>query len=196
MGMPPPPLLEIGTRSGGSALLMLRVLNAVYSHGTRRPLVLTVDPYGARPYDGAPFRYDETHYDAMKRALARYPNHIHYMMDSALFLDLLDRLYLWADGTQRPLDRFTGAYLDGSHNPDVVWREVTQLLPRIVPGGFLLIDDTDWFDGEVRKRLDAARLPGTLVHHGKQSVIRVDPTDLRGEPHQALPPSAAASAAS
>lgn len=170
----PPPLLEIGTRSGGSALLMLRVLDAVYPRGTRRPLVLTVDPYGARPYEGAPFRYDETHYEAMKRALARYPRHIHYMMDSELFLDLLDRLYLWWDGARRPLDRFTGVYLDGSHAPDIVWREIEQLLPRVVPGGFLIVDDTDWFDGEVRRRLDATRLPGTLRHNGKQSIIRME----------------------
>ena len=82
----PAPLLEIGTRSGGSALLMLRILELVYPAGTRRPPVLTVDPYGTRPYEGAPFVYDDRHYLAMKRALASHANHIHYMMDSELFL--------------------------------------------------------------------------------------------------------------
>ncbi|MGH7753861.1 MAG: class I SAM-dependent methyltransferase, partial [Gemmatimonadales bacterium] len=144
-----PPLLEIGTRSGGSALLMLRVLNTVYPRGMQPPAVLTVDPYGSRPYEGAPFVYDERHYRAMKRALAGYANHIHYMMDSTLFLEQLDRFYLWAGGTKRPLDRFTLVYLDGSHDPELVWREVERLLPRVVPGGFLVVDDTDWFDGAV-----------------------------------------------
>jgi hypothetical protein len=171
----PPPLLEIGTRSGGSALLMLRILDLIYPAGTRRPLVLTLDPYGTRPYEGAPFLYDDRHYVAMKRALAPHANHIHYMMDSELFLTLLDQLYLWIDGARRPLSTFSLVYLDGSHDPDVVWREIERLMPRVVPGGFLVVDDTDWFEGAVRKRLDAeaGRLTGSLRHHGKQSIIQV-----------------------
>jgi predicted O-methyltransferase YrrM len=173
-GDDPPPLLEIGTRSGGSALLMLRILD-LYPAGARRPLVLTVDPYGTRPYEGAPFVYDERHYLAMKRALAPHANHIHYMMDSELFLAMLDRLYLWIDGTRRPLSAFSLVYLDGSHDPEVVWSEVERLLPMVIPGGFLIVDDTDWFEGAVRKRLDAAagRLRGSLRHNGKQSIIQV-----------------------
>jgi len=171
------PLLEIGTRAGGSALLMLRTLDAVYPRGVRRPLVLTVDPYGTKPYAGAPFVYDARHYRSMKRALSGYANHVHYMMDSELFLDLFDRLYLWLDGARRPLERFTLVYLDGSHDPDLVWREIERLLPRVVPGGFLVVDDTDWFDGAIRRRLDAAgpALQGTLRHNGKQSIIAVQP---------------------
>jgi len=171
----PAPLLEIGTRAGGSALLMLRVLESVYPSTARKPLVLTVDPYGMRPYEGAPFIYDDRHYGAMKRALARYANHVHYMMDSALFLDLLDRLYLWRDGRKQPLDRFSLVYLDGSHDAEIVWREIERLLPRVVPGGSLIVDDTDWFDGAVRKRLDTMCPPlvGTPRHNGKQSIIEV-----------------------
>jgi Methyltransferase domain len=168
-----PPLLEIGTRSGGSALLMLRVLADAYRGAGRPPLVLTVDPYGARPYEGAPFTYDETHYAAMKRALVKYANHIHYMMDSALFLRELENLYVWVGGKRQPLDRFTLVYLDGSHDPDVVWAEIDQLRRRVVPGGFLVVDDTDWFGGEVRRRLDAAAARDRFAvrHNGKQSII-------------------------
>lgn len=171
----PPPLLEIGTRAGGSALLMLRILDLVYPAGTKRPLVLTVDPYGTRPYEGAPFVYDDRHYRAMKRTLASHANHIHYMMDSELFLALLDRLYLWLDGVRRSLSAFSLVYLDGSHDPDLVWGEIERLLPRVMPGGFLIVDDTDWFEGAVRRRLDAgaANLPGSLRHNGKQSIIQV-----------------------
>lgn len=171
-GSTAPPLLEIGTRSGGSALLMLRVLADVYRDG-QPPFVLTVDPYGGRPYEGAPFVYDERHYRAMKRALAPYANHVHYMMDSELFLRELDHLYLWADGAKRPIDRFTLVYLDGSHDPDIVWQEIVTLLPRVVPGGSLIVDDTDWFDGAVRRRLDAAapQLGVQVRHNGKQSHV-------------------------
>jgi predicted O-methyltransferase YrrM len=171
----PPPLLEVGTRSGGSALLMLRILDRVYPAGARRPLVLTIDPYGTKPYAGAPFVYDDRHYLAMKQLLAAHANHIHYMMDSELFLSLLDSLYLWSDGERRAFSTFSLVYLDGSHDPEVVWREIQRLLPRVVPGGFLIVDDTDWFDGAVRKRLDAAAagLKGSLRHNGKQSIIHI-----------------------
>lgn len=168
-----PPLLEIGTRSGGSALLILRVLEDVY-RGDRRPLVLTVDPYGSRPYEGRRHMYDDRHYRAMKRALAGYGNHIHYMMDSDLFLRAIEGgLYLWLDGATRSVDRFTLAYLDGSHDPDIVWSEIERIWPRLIPGGYLIVDDTDWFGGEIRRRLDAAatRLGATLRHHGKQGIL-------------------------
>jgi methyltransferase family protein len=173
-GADAPPFLEIGTRSGGSALLMLRVLHSVYGDAPA-PFVLTVDPYGARPYEGASFVYDAPHYRAMKRALARYANHVHYMMDSELFLRELGALYLWVGGEKRRIERFTVVYLDGSHDPDIVWREIETLRPRVVPGGFLIVDDTDWFDGAVRRRLDAAA-PGwgvTLRHNGRQSLLAI-----------------------
>jgi Methyltransferase domain len=179
-GSTAPPLLEIGTRSGGSAMLMLRVLADVYQGGGQPPFVLTVDPYGGRPYEGAPFVYDERHYRAMKRALAPYANHVHYMMDSELFLRELDHLYLWANGAKQPIDRFTLVYLDGSHDPDIVWQEIVTLLPRLVAGGTLIVDDTDWFDGAVRHRLDAAApglgVGGRVRHNGKQSLV-VTPTE-------------------
>ena len=172
----PPPFLEIGTRAGGSALLMLRVLDLVYPPGGRRPLLITVDPYGSRPYEGAPFEYDDRHYRAMKQTLARYANHVHYMMDSELFLRQLDQLYVWRAGAHLAFDRFSLVYLDGSHDPGLVWAEIESLLPRVIPGGFLIVDDTDWFGGAIRQQLDgmAARLPVTLRHHGKQTIIAVD----------------------
>jgi predicted O-methyltransferase YrrM len=172
----PPPFLEIGTRAGGSALLILRLLDLVYAPTARRPLVLTVDPYGSRPYEGAPFEYDDRHYRAMKRTLAGYASHVHYMMDSELFLRQLDQLYVWRGGTRLAFDHFSLVYLDGSHDPTLVWAEIESLLPRVIPGGFLIVDDTDWFGGAIRQQLEAtaARLPITLRHHGKQTIITVD----------------------
>ena len=171
----PPPFLEIGTRAGGSALLTLRLLDLVYPRSARRPLLLTVDPYGSLPYPGATFKYDDGHYRDMKRALSGYPNHVHYMMDSELFLQQREHLYLWRAGARVELRAFSLIYLDGSHDPDVVWSEIEGLLPLIIPGGYLIVDDTDWFDGTLRRRLEAVApdLPGTLRHHGKQAIIRI-----------------------
>jgi len=165
------PFLEIGTRSGGSALLVLRVLRAIYRNRPDTPWLLTVDPYGRRPYEGAPFVYDEAHYIAMKRALAGYGNHVHFLMESSDFIRTLDGLTLWRGGARRAVDHFTLVYLDGSHDPEIVWSEVQSLLPRVVPGGFLIVDDTDWFNGAVRRRLDATGW--NVRHDGKQSVVRV-----------------------
>ena len=61
--------------------------------------------------------------------------------------------------------------LDGSHEPRIVWSEIERLAPRVVPGGFLVVDDTDWFDGAVRRRLDATGW--NVRHEGKRSVVRV-----------------------
>ena len=174
-GSDTPPLLEIGTRSGGSALLMLRVLNSIYGSKQRAPTVITVDPYGSRPYEGEPYIYDERHYGKMKRNLAAYTNHIHYMMDSELFLRELGNMYLWSDGTKQGFNKFSLVYLDGSHDPAIVWSEIEALLPRVVPGGFLIVDDTEWFDYAVRRRLDAAAAGwGVSIRHtDKQSIIRL-----------------------
>jgi hypothetical protein len=111
----------------------------------------------------------------MKRTLAGYANHVHYMMDSELFLRQLDQLYLWRAGSRISLNHFSLVYLDGSHDPAVVWAEIECLLPRVIPGGFLIVDDTDWFEGTIRRRLDAAaaRLPIALRHHGKQTIVTV-----------------------
>src|SRR5260370_3919247 len=62
----PPPLLEIGTRSGGAAPLMLRGVDDGYSRGPRQPVLLTVDPYCPPPYEGWTPLHDERHHQAMK----------------------------------------------------------------------------------------------------------------------------------
>ncbi len=150
---------------------MLRVLRALYRNTAEAPWLLTVDPYGRRPYEGAPFVYDDTHYIAMKRLLAGFGNHVHFLMESGDFLQMLSGLTLWRGGVRRPVEQFTLVELDGSHDPEIVWSEVQSLVPRVIPGGFLIVDDTDWFDGAVRRRLDGTGW--NVRHDGKQSVVRV-----------------------
>src|SRR5258708_31492748 len=58
----PPPLLEIGTRSGGSALPMLRALNDLYTRPTPHPALATVHPYRTPPSQGSPSLYDQRHH--------------------------------------------------------------------------------------------------------------------------------------
>src|SRR5204862_162967 len=49
------------------------------------------------------------------------------------------------------------------------------LLPRVIPGGFLIVDATDWFGGETRRRLEAAapQFDVQVSHHGKQTLVEV-----------------------
>src|SRR2546427_4919253 len=63
----PPPLLEIGTRSGGATLLLLRGVDDGHPRRTRHPPLLTVDPYGTPPDEGSAFRYGPRDYPAAKR---------------------------------------------------------------------------------------------------------------------------------
>jgi hypothetical protein len=44
----------------------------------------------------------------------------------------------------------------------------------VIPGGFLIVDDTDWFGGAVRRRLDgaAAHMRVQVRHNGKQSIVQ------------------------
>ena len=77
--------------------------------------------------------------------------------------------------TKRGFNKFAGLPR-GSHDPTIVWSEIQATLPRIVAGGFLMVDDTEWFDYAVRKKLDAA-VKGwdvTMRHTAKQSIIQVN----------------------
>ena len=89
--------------------------------------------------------------------------------DEILLGESLELLPAFAPGS------FTLVYLDGSHDPAIVWSEIDRLVPRVIPGGFVIVDDTDWFGGEVRRRLDATapRWGVDLRHNGKQSIVQI-----------------------
>lgn len=62
--------------------------------------------------------------------------------------------------------------------------------PRIVSGGFLIVDDTDWFDSAVRRKLDAAVQDWdvTMRHTEKQSIIHVNVAVAPGVRHSHASP--------
>lgn len=155
------PFIEIGTRAGGTALLLLE---AIFTSGIQRPLI-TVDPYG-KPYQSGPGEYlspgqpnscpamehylptGEEHYRTAMANLSSFAqehglNHVHYRMTSADFMDAWPHVMkLWMDGepiNERP---FALVYLDGEHTPETVSRELCWLLPRMSADGLIVIDDT------------------------------------------------------
>lgn len=142
-----PPILEVGTRRGGTALLMLKIVKRAF----KDTVVVTVDPYGNKPYDHKPYQYGNRFYTDMKELLASYANHIHYHLTSQELIGILDKVTYWYKGRHRNFSRFSFIYLDGSHLPGVVKMEFHDLFPRLIPGGQMLVDNTDFHHQRMRK---------------------------------------------
>ena len=156
------PFIEIGTRAGGSALLLLQ---AIHESGKDRPLI-TIDPYG-KPYQSGQGEYlnpdqpnvcpsvqhyeptGEGHYRTAMALLANYCaenslTYVPYRMTSADFMDTwLYLANLWIDGGKINGLPFGLVYLDGEHTEEVVCRELAWFSSRMHPDGLLVIDDTE-----------------------------------------------------
>ena len=149
-----PPVLEVGTYKGASALMWLELLKALRKDAP----VITVDPYGGKPYRGGngdgEALYGNPEFTAMKRLLADYPNHYHFPLTSADFFRALvpaGGSAVWHAGSQVPLDTFAFALLDGEHAADTIEYELDVLMgrrsfkgqPLVAPGGVIVVDNVD-----------------------------------------------------
>ncbi len=162
-----PPFLEIGTRRGGSALALLKVIEALYPD----TVLVTVDPYGNKPYDSKPWKYGDDFYVEMKNLLASYENHIHYHMTSEDFLDILDQVHYWSQRKEHDFSRFSFIFLDGSHLPENILFEFENLLPLLIKGGYLVIDNTDFYEKKIQKHFSSAKNPHLEVTNTKNQTI-------------------------
>lgn len=146
--------VEFGSRRGGSAFLMLLLLQEIYSPDNV-PMLFTVDPYGGKPYKGgdivAAGLYGDPEFVAMKRLLSGFANHAHWYMESQDFLALLPAMRYWWRGTQQNVDEIAFAFLDGDHDAATILFEVRAMLPHMRRGGVILIDNVD---------KDPATIPG------------------------------------
>ncbi len=143
-----PPFLEIGTRGGGSALAILRIIEEFFHSSTT---LVTVDPYGDKPYDGKPWKYGDKFYVQMKKTLSSYGNHIHYQMVSVEFINIMDTVHYWFRGKERNFTELSFVLLDGSHLPETVMFEYNHLFPRLIKGGYMIIDNTNFYNKQVQK---------------------------------------------
>ena len=188
---------EIGTRQGGSALL---ALEAIKESGVDRVL-LTVDPYGGKPYHNRDVVYHNFHDDHVYRKMMRdlstfcdehHLNHAHYKMTSAEFMETFGLLRLWHN--QQTLDPIFGfVYLDGEHHPVTVTQELDWFLPKLADGGLLVIDDVENLDqtdspviGEVLRK---SEIKGNRAFYRKAPQYRDTPLVLTlaiGDDYQAL----------
>ena len=166
-----PPFLEVGTRGGGSAWLTLELMKYMNPDS----VLITVDPYGDKPYDNKPWKYGGMFYTRMKKLLAPYPNHIHYQMTSEEFITIMDKIGYWHKGKRKTFSEFSFVFLDGSHLPDNVKLEFDGFFPRLINEGYIVIDNTDFFKGEMNRyfrELAKDKEEMRLIKTGNQTVIR------------------------
>lgn len=164
-GLPGGPVLEIGTRAGGSAYLWLRLLDALYGTEHEPPMVVTVDPYGDRPYhDGVGighYGYGGTIYCEQKLLLAPFPNHMHFRLPSRDWFRTIAAadpiLAYWQDGLSRPFRGFSFVFLDGEHDATTIGAELAACFATmdfLRPGARVCIDNAD-HDRRTRLMLEA-----------------------------------------
>ena len=142
--------LEIGTRLGGSAMLAMAQDHCYTS--------ITVDPWGAKPYpdmNGTTSNsYDETMAREAMLNLSRFAvksqkNHIHYRTEAKEFWGIDHSLWLFGSCYRLQGLKFSFVLLDGEHNDEAVLSEIEVLKQRLVPGGVILVDNTDWLSVEL-----------------------------------------------
>lgn len=143
------PFVEIGTRSGGTALL---ILLAIKNSRIFRPL-FTVDPYGNKPYNRGnkliDLDYGETFYRGAMYRLATYCKeeglfHHHLRMLSTDFIKVFSQIDFWHRGKVLDTSKFGFVYLDGDHEETCIANELSWFLPKMVPEGLIVIDDAEY----------------------------------------------------
>ena len=141
--------IEVGTRRGGSALLFLTALEELYPDP--RPLFLTVDPYGNKPYLAGSYAIEGTYgaaeYLAAKSALDAFPNHAHFLLEDHDFWSRMPGVRLWSAG--RPMllgqgeGRISFVLLDGDHDAVSVLFGIKGAIPLMHPRGVIVVDNID-----------------------------------------------------
>lgn len=139
--------IEVGTRRGGSAFLMLSMIRDLYPERDR-PMLFTVDPYGKKPYFGgdgivSEGLYGAEEYLAMKRLLSGFSNHAHWYLESSDFFLAAPTLRYWHRGELRRMDKISFALLDGDHDHLTISAEVLSLFDLMAPAGVILVDNVD-----------------------------------------------------
>lgn len=176
------PFVEIGTREGGSALLFLEAIRA---SKIPRPLI-TVDPYGLA-YISGPDHYQpigEERYRQAMKMLSEFSHqhrltHIHQRMTSEAFMKMWPEIGLWIEGEQINKRPFGLVYLDGEHTEDAVNLELDWLLPQMIPGGLIIIDDIECITNPNGNHAVLTRVFKEGKKHGNRLYL-----EIPGESHQ------------
>ena len=136
-------ILEIGTWRGGSALVFMEAMQESGSEG----MLVTVDPWGGRPYPRSGSRYSDADQKASILTLAQEATDRdikwhHFKMTSLEFLKYAEGGACWYQSFKMPY-QWELAFLDGEHIFDTVSQEIEYLIPSMLPGGTILIDNAN-----------------------------------------------------
>lgn len=146
--VPSGPFLEIGSLKGNTAVALLETLDALGAlRACPPPLLVTVDPYGDKPYRGGDVvalgLYGDAVYAAAKHNLARFPNHAHFLAESEWFLWNCQGMPYWRRGKRHELTGWAFAFVDGEHDAATVMEELRLLVPNMARGGTIVVDNVD-----------------------------------------------------
>lgn len=155
---------EVGHRMGGSALIMLDLIDEIYKGWppADRPVLISADPYGCKPYNGGnglPHAglYGAATYAVAKKNLAESINHIFYYMRGEDALKVLPQCELWYAGERLHFKDMTFVLLDGAHDAETITTEA--LYSAQLGANVILVDNADADKNTVEMLCD------TLVSH-------------------------------
>lgn len=151
-------LVEIGFRAGTGVMSMME--------GNTNPdknLYIAIDPFGNIPFrEGTSVKRLDYTNQRRKMTLYNFYNYLSKTKDTMNFiffnLESVEFFSRYADGVP---DYFSGnkvlrtdyavAHLDGQHDTPTVLAEVKFFIPRILPNGFIIIDNTErgWMDMDI-----------------------------------------------
>lgn len=150
------PAVEIGVRAGGSSMLLM---HAIALTDKKRRLI-AVDNYEAEIYTQF---YPEAFINLTDKG-----NEL--QVDTHLF-KLSSRRWIL---DQLGLGAYSFVYLDGSHEAEDVNYELDFFVPRIVAGGYLVVDNVNWpqagggtkWDACLAHRFQENEIHGVKLIHG------------------------------
>lgn len=173
--------IEVGSRRGGSAILMLNLIDSLYpaDGDVGRPMLFTVDPYGDKPYKGGDFWlkgvYGEADYANLKYALVEFSTHAHFYLTAETFFSSLANKTYWRCSKEYPISNLAFVLLDGEHDARSIASELRYIWPLMASKGRILIDNVD---------KDSASIPAIDRFLGPGKIIK-GPLSVSGA-HQAV----------
>lgn len=134
-------VLEIGCAGGGSALALMALVRDA-DH-----FIVTVDPWGNRPYATSGARYGDNFERGALATLGHWANqaHVnwhHFKMESLAFLGKIQPLGCWYGGVFRDY-KWDTVFLDGEHLAPIVLEELRLVLPNLKAGGVIFVDNAN-----------------------------------------------------
>lgn len=146
-------VLEIGTAGGGSALALLELVPVDWH------FLVTVDPWGTRPYATSSACYGENFQRGALCTIGKWAydlgkNWHHFKMESLEFFEHVAPLGCWYGGEHRDY-RFDTVFLDGEHMVPIVLQELDGLVTfknddfaRLKSNGVIFVDNANHEQGK------------------------------------------------